>query len=150
MVVCFSYSIQLPFLQFLYDKPKIMPIVLGDVGLKILKRIGSLLANENVTIIASSDFTHHGPVYSYSPFKNVQLELREHDMKAINLIQKLDVDGFHKLGLESTICGFRPITVLLQAMKERDAKPGFLEYSTSAKVTGDYKNVVAYASLVFK
>jgi len=146
-----SIEVQLPFLQFIYgDKLRILPIVIGDVDLKTLKKLGSILAKEDVTVMASSDFTHHGRVYGYSPFQNVKLELREHDMKAIELIQRLKVDEFHKVGVESTICGFKPITVLLQAMKERGVKASFLEYSTSADVTGDYKNVVAYASVVFK
>ncbi len=145
-----SVEVQLPFLQFIYGNPKVLPIVIGDVDLNTLKRIGSLLAGEDVTIIASSDFTHHGPVYGYSPFSNVELELREHDMIAINHIQRLKVDDFYSVGIKSTICGFRPITVLLQAMKERGAKPHFIEYDTSASVTGDYSNVVGYASVVFK
>jgi AmmeMemoRadiSam system protein B len=146
-----SIEVQVPFLQFIYqDKARILPIILGDVSFKVLKQLGSVLAKHDATIIASSDFTHHGRVYGYSPFQNVKLELREHDMKAIELIQQLKVKEFHDLAEKSTICGFRPITVLMQAMKERGAKPKFLEYSTSADVTGDYENVVAYASLSFK
>lgn len=146
-----SIEVQLPFLQYLYgDEARVLPIIIGDVKLSELEKLGRLLAGKDVTIIASSDFTHHGSAYGYSPFQNVKLELREHDMKAIELIQKLRVKEFHGLGEESTICGYKPITCLLQAMKSRGAEAKFLEYSTSADVTKDYENVVAYASVVFR
>jgi MEMO1 family protein len=144
-----SIETQIPFLQFLYNNIRILPIVIGNVDLPVLKRLGSLLGQEEVTIIASSDFTHHGSVYHYEELSNPKIGLREHDMNAIELIQKLDVNGFHKLASEGTICGYKPITVLMQAMKERKAKTRFLDYSTSADVTKDYKNVVGYASIVF-
>lgn len=144
-------EVQLPFLQHLYNNElMILPIILGNVKLEELRKLGRFLADEDVTVIASSDFTHHGSAYGYSPFQNIKLELREHDMKAIELIQKLRVKEFHELGSNSTICGYKPITCLLQAMKSRGAKAKFLEYSTSADVTKDYENVVAYASMVFK
>ncbi len=146
-----SIEVQLPFLQFLYaEKLKILPIVIGDLTLEQLKELGSELAKLYATIIASSDFTHHGDVYGYTPFSNPVLELRDFDMKAVNLIEKLDVNTFHELGAKSTICGYKPITVLMQAMKERGASPHFLDYSTSADITKDYKNVVSYASISFK
>nr|MBD3312146.1 AmmeMemoRadiSam system protein B [archaeon] len=146
-----SIEVQLPFLQYLFsDEVRVLPIIIGDVEIDELKKLGKLLADKDVTIIASSDFTHHGSAYGYSPFQNVKLELREHDMKAIELIQKLKVKEFHELGRGSTICGYKPITCLLQAMKSRGAEAKFLEYSISADVTKDYENVVAYASLVFR
>jgi len=145
-----SIEVQLPFLQFVYGKEiKVLPILIGSVDLATLKRVGSVLAKEACTIIASSDFTHHGSAYDYTIFNDAKLEVREHDLKAIELIQKLEVDEFHKLGEKSTICGFKPITVLLQAMKERGAKARFLGYATSADVTKDYDNMVGYASVVF-
>lgn len=145
-----SIEVQLPFLQYLYsDKLRILPIVLKEVSLDQLKALGSVLADEDVTVIASSDFTHHGSIYGYEPFTNPKIEMYEHDMKAIQLIQELKVNEFHKLASKGTICGYKPITVLMQAMKEREAKPHFLNYSTSADVTKDYENVVSYASLVF-
>jgi hypothetical protein len=145
-----SVEVQLPFLQSLYgDKLSIVPIIIGDAPLTDLKRLGLALTGLDATIIVSSDFTHHGEVYGYNPFSNIKLELREHDMKAIELIQELRVDEFHALGEQSTICGYKPITVLLEAMKGRGAKSRFLEYSTSADKTKDYKNVVSYASIIF-
>ncbi len=146
-----SIEVQLPFLQQLYgDKLKIVPIVISDAPLEELKILGSALSKIDATIIASSDFTHHGSYYGYEPFKNVKIEMYEHDMEAIKLIQELKAQKFHALGEESTICGYKAITALLYAMNLLNAKSKFLKYSTSADVTGDYSNVVGYASIIFK
>lgn len=146
-----SIEVQLPFLQYLYKDLTVLPIVIGDAELNDLIKLGSILSRFNATIIASSDFTHHGEIYGYTPFTNVKVDLYDHDANAINKIIKLDVKGFHELAAETTICGYKPITVLMQAMKMKGIKSGTLiKYSTSADVTRDYENVVAYASIVFR
>ncbi len=146
-----SIEVQLPFLQALYGSEfKIVPIMISNASLDELKLLGRELSKLNATIIASSDFTHHGSFYGYEPFRNVKVEMYDHDMKAINLIQKLKVNEFHALGEKSTICGYKPITALMQAMHNLRGRPKFLNYSTSSDVTRDYSNVVSYAGLVFK
>ncbi len=145
-----SIEVQLPFLQYLFNNPVILPIVIGNAGYDELIKIGSLLAERDVTIIASSDFTHYGPVYDYEPFNNPEINIREHDMKAINLIQQLRVKEFYNFASKGTICGYKPITILMQSMSIRKAKPVFLGYSTSGEITGEYDNAVGYASIAFK
>ncbi len=144
-----SIEVQLPFLQYLYgEKLKIVPIVIGSVSFEKLRKLGSLLAKEDCTIIASSDFTHHGPAYGY--VQGTPSEVKESDLKAIDFILNLKPKEFYDYASKGTICGFRPITALIQAMKEREAQPKFLKYGTSADVSGDYRNFVGYASLVFE
>ncbi len=145
-----SIEVQLPFLQYIYGDIKIVPITIKSANLSTLKKLGKIISEENATIIASSDFTHYGEVYGYTPFEDPKIEIREYDLKAIEYIQKLDVDGFYDYAINSTICGYMAITALLEAMKQRNADPEFITYATSGDITGDYSNVVGYAGLIFK
>lgn len=158
-------EVQLPFLQTIYkDVPKILPIVFSaPLEADLCRRLGRQIAEaikqsgKDVLIITSSDFTHYGPSYGFVPFFGTPLELKKKlgvlDFKAIEQIEKLDVEGFVKYVKESkaTICGAVPIAVHMAAAKELGAKKAkLLKYYTSADVTDDWSNSVSYASIVLE
>ena len=154
-----SLEVQLPFLQFIYQKKiekiKILPILLSyDANLKrIALDIKETLIETgyNPKFIISSDFTHYGPNFNYLPFtKDVKQNIYDLDGKAIDLIKKQDAEGFKKFVDEKmiTICGHKPINLLLHTIK---AEKVLLEqYYTSGDLTEDYKNSVSYASIIFR
>lgn len=151
-----SLEVELPFLQYIYgQKFSIVPIVLSspsyDDLLELAESITKLDEFNECVIIASSDFTHYGPEYGYTPFKRGSKEaLLSHDEKAIDYILHHDAKNFYDLSRKSTICGRDGITVLTLISKITRAKNKFLNYSTSSEVSGDYNNVVAYASISFE
>ncbi|MBU1198455.1 MAG: AmmeMemoRadiSam system protein B [Nanoarchaeota archaeon] len=154
-----SLEVQLPFLQFVLgdraEKIKILPLLVSD-DLDIDKAVNDLKETikelkRKVTFIVSSDFTHYGPSYGYTPFTdNIKENLAKLDNGAIEFIKEGDVNGF-ELYIQETgasICGFLPILLLLKII---NSKKVFVEsYYTSADVTGDYSNSVSYVSMVFR
>ncbi len=152
-----SIEVQLPFLQVLHKEPVILPVsVPGHVDFKSSgQKIGEAIkaSGKRISIIASSDFTHHGPNYGYTPFHdNIRENLRKLDMDAVDLIMKLDSDGFlayiERTG--ATICGSAPIALQIEVMKALGNKNAeLLDYVTSGDITGDHSNSVSYVSLAY-
>lgn len=154
-----SVEVQLPFLYFInkdkVDKFKIACVTLSnDVDIdKLAKDLLSYLEtlNKKITFIISSDFTHYGRNFRYLPFTlDVKQRLTKLDDGAIDLILEKNAKEFmdyvQKTG--ATICGFLPIYLLLKIIG--DQKGEILRYYTSADITGDKKNSVSYASIIFK
>ncbi len=154
-----SIEVQLPFLQLInkdvIEKIKILPLLIShDADLNELavdlKEV-LLDTGKRAAFIVSSDFTHYGRQYHYIPFsENVPEQLAALDKGAIDLIQSLDAEGFLRYVEDkaATICGAYPIALLLKTLK-RPAKASLEQYYTSSVVTGDRKNSVSYACIVF-
>lgn len=154
-----SIEVQLPFIQFTnrdtIHKMTILPIVVdhdADIKRLALELKDAIVdSDKNICIIASSDFTHYGPMYHYVPFSSdVQKRLHELDMGAIKLIKKFDVEGFGKYIQETgaTICGYLPIMLLMETLSK--GKVNLLQYYTSGDIMGDYRNAVGYAAITIE
>lgn len=144
-----SLEVHLPFLQFLRPDVEIVPISLGfgDTG-----RVGSLAtilaevvsaSTEPVLIVASSDMTHYESADA----------ARVKDQLAIDRFRALDPEGLvsvcrrHRI----TMCGVIPAAVMLKtAILLGARRADLIAYSTSGDVTGDYRQVVAYAALTVR
>ncbi len=83
-------------------------------------------------------------------YKDIKENLVELDGKAFDLIKKGDFKGFEDFvdDTEDTICGFFSISLLLRTIKFEQAL--LEQYYVSGDITGDYKNTVSYASLIFR
>ncbi|MCX6801713.1 MAG: AmmeMemoRadiSam system protein B [Candidatus Diapherotrites archaeon] len=139
-----SLEVQLPFLQYRFKEFKIVPVTIASQELKELLELGNAIASlkEDVSVIASSDFSH------FIPLKNA----KEKDLEALELAGKLKAEEFHALVEEKnlSICGASAITALLQYCRKKGMKKGtLLEYGSSADMTGDTSSVVGYASMAF-
>ncbi|PIN98679.1 MAG: AmmeMemoRadiSam system protein B [Candidatus Diapherotrites archaeon CG10_big_fil_rev_8_21_14_0_10_31_34] len=143
-----SIEIQLIFLQYLFKEFKIVPITLMTENSEELEKLAeTLIETEKIlgkkfSVIASSDFTH---------FLSSK-KAKENDFKAIKLIKKMNVKGFHELVKNErlSICGHSAIEVLMQYCKKKGIKKAeLIDYSNSGKTTGDNSSVVAYASIGF-
>jgi len=153
-----SIEVQLPFLQFVNknENLKILPVLIGpDADIKkIAQDIADLLKQTKKTciLIASSDFTHYGANYGFTPFsENIKEELYKLDKKAIDFIIKLDSDDFLDYAEKTTICGKYAIFALIETAKLLGVKKAeLLKYYTSGDIVQDYKNSVGYVSIVFK
>jgi len=141
-----SLEVQVPMLQELYSKFKILPIILIDQEKNAAEEIGEAVAiiskQKNLMIIGSSDFTHYEP----NEFAH------EQDKALIGPILDLDVDQFYKVLYEKnvTACGYGAIASTMIACKKLGATKGeLLKYATSGDVTGDTSSVVGYGSIIF-
>lgn len=161
-----AIEIHLPFLQRIYqtgreDRLLILPVLVGDIGLpeaSILSAalVAAMEGKKRPLFIISSDFTHYGDRFGYTPFrvpdKNMLLgKIRDLDMGAITCILKKDARGFQDYidRTGATICGRNALLVAL-SLPVRDLRPMLIRYDNSARVTGDYDSTVSYAAIAWR
>lgn len=150
-----SVEIVLPLLQYKLGDFQLVPIVAGNCSSEVAAQAGRILASlidADTLVIASSDFTHHGPQHRFAPFdEDIPENVQKLDMTAFEFIRKLDGEGLleyrNRTGV--TMCGSVPIAVLL-AMLDGDTQVDLLQYTTSGEVTGDYSNSVSYLAISFQ
>ncbi|MGM0597167.1 MAG: AmmeMemoRadiSam system protein B, partial [Myxococcota bacterium] len=117
-----STELQFPFIKAIFPEAKVVSLLVGKIDKSQLQKAAdsiSKLLNKNTIIVASSDFTHRGPRYKYTPFqnidqKNLDKELEKLDKGAFKFISILDSDNLlqYKRKTGITICGIRPINLL--------------------------------------
>jgi MEMO1 family protein len=140
-----SLEVQVPFLQYIYGSEfKIVPIAMLTQELEISKDLGRAIAaalkGGEGLVIASSDFSHY----------ETQASASRKDRMALDAILNLDparleetVDDHH-----ISMCGPGPVMAMMTACQQLGAtKASLLRYATSGDITGDYSQVVGYASV---
>jgi AmmeMemoRadiSam system protein B len=141
-----SLEVQIPFLQFVRPDVKIVPLCLGFSDFPSCAALGNGIAdaiaeyNDEVLIVASSDMTHYESATA----------AREKDEEALREILEMKPEGLLRVCRDKgiTMCGVIPATVMLVAAIKMGAKQARLvSYATSGDVTGDNRQVVAYAAL---
>ena len=152
-----SIEVQLPFLQFVKknDTTNLNIICITLSGFENVEKLAETLKelepSNNITYIISSDFTHYGPSYDYVPFTdNVDLKLKDLDLKAIEYILNKDAQGFldYMKRTKATICGYIPIYLLLKVLNNE--KGELINYYKSTNIITDKSNSVSYASIIFR
>jgi AmmeMemoRadiSam system protein B len=141
-----SLEVQLPFLQHVRPDVTIVPLCLGFGDFAGCNSLGKGLAlairefGGDVLIVASSDMTHYEPAEA----------ARKKDDLAIGEVLAMNPAGLlqvcHDRGI--TMCGVIPAATMLVAAKDMGAgQARLVRYATSGDVTGDNRQVVAYAAL---
>jgi len=142
-----SLEVQIPFLQFLQPSLKIVPInVSSRIAWERLSEAGEAIAGtiresgRDVLLVASTDMSHYISAR----------EAKKRDSLAIERILALDPEGLVRTVLDNDIsmCGVFPTAAVLVAARALGATRGELvAYANSGAVTGDEREVVAYAGL---
>ncbi|MBU6452158.1 MAG: AmmeMemoRadiSam system protein B [Cyanobacteria bacterium REEB67] len=151
-----SLEMQLAFIKRDFGNVKIVPILIGRLdstaeAKQVASHIKRLLRDGDL-IAVSSDFTHFGPRYGYTPFKgDFSDNLKKLDMEAFSYLQNNDLDGFFSFykRTDDTICGVYALTVLL-ALLPAEARGHLIDYRTSRdSIVEDAQNSVSYLSIAF-
>ncbi len=152
-----SIEMQLPFIKYLFPDAKIVPMLVGylklkdfEIAAKELKKI----VNKKTLIIVSSDFTHYGKVYNYTPFKgDVLRKIKERNISAAKIIETVDFLDFisYLNNTRDTICGRFPIGILLKylSLYKRYDSGALVDFYTSADLTGFSGTSVSYLTFIF-
>ncbi|MEA3385095.1 MAG: AmmeMemoRadiSam system protein B [Thermodesulfobacteriota bacterium] len=144
-----SLEVQIPFLQYRQPNLSIVPVCLKNLSFSVCKEIGSTIAEavkqagKPVLLVASTDMTHY----------ESQEQAEAKDRLAIDKILALDPQGLLETvrGHNISMCGVIPTTVVLVASLALGASSvKLIRYATSGDVTGDYVQVVGYASFVIE
>lgn len=154
-----SLENQLPFLARAAPKAQLIPLYVGTLDRAALaaaaRKLAARLADGDV-LVASSDFTHYGVSYNYTPFPNdanLPRKLMERALQAFETIGSLEVAGFDRFLAASgdTICGRDPIRLLMATLAATpgDSYMGTVAYMASGDLTKDYSLSVGYGALAF-
>jgi len=140
-----SIEVQVPFLQYIYENGfRIVPISMlrqdWEVSRELGRAVAAALKGKNAVIIASSDFSHY----------ESQSMASKKDHLALEAILNLEPERLEETVISHsiTMCGPGPVMSMLTACKALGAKKArLLRYATSGDITGDYSQVVGYASV---
>lgn len=142
-----SIEVQLPFLQFSAGSKKFdfVPICMAMQDFETASEVGKIVADaikntdENIIIIASTDFSHAGFNYMSMPPSGMRVDeyAKKQDKLAINQILKMNPEGLINTVQNNNIsmCGYGPVAVMLTAAKILGAsKAELLKYGSSYEV----------------
>jgi AmmeMemoRadiSam system protein B/AmmeMemoRadiSam system protein A len=152
-----SLENQLPFLQRIlgHSSFKIIPILFGTLRKKDFSKMAAILSaycDEKTLLVASSDLTHYGENFAYTPFKgDIKKQLTILDEGFIEAVQKLDFENYFRYSEKTgiTACGIVPIGVMIRMFAKHDIRCTLTDYYKSGDLNNDYSSCVSYASLVF-
>jgi AmmeMemoRadiSam system protein B/AmmeMemoRadiSam system protein A len=147
-----SIEVQVPFVQVLFPKARIVPAIIHPPDFNMCTRFGQALAkvlqNRNALIVISSDLSH------YPSYENANIA----DRLTLETIASLDLSRFSSLmknldlpNLETRACGEASILAGITAAKILGAKRAVIVgYSNSGDVPiGDRSRTVGYGAVVF-
>ena len=151
-----SAQIEYPLLQIaLGGGFMVVPLVVGSFGadqMGMCVRALARLMDSETLLVVSSDFTHYGDDFSYTPFgkgggEDVRRKVASSDDEAFGLIAKCDADGFAAFikRTGATICGHVPIELALRAFQQGTSLVR-RKYATSSDGSGDYSRFVCYVA----
>ncbi len=140
-----SIEVQLPFLEYVLPKPKFVALEVGFDRLASLEQIARVVregvAERDVLLIASTDFSHYVPVAT----------ARRLDQLAIEAILARDARRLYEVvtSEEISMCGIAPTTVLLAALSDEPLTARLLRWGHSGEAAR-MGEVVGYASLLLE
>ncbi len=146
-----ALEIELPFLQRALGAYELVPILLGRVTPATARSLAQAIQPElgpGDLVVVSTDFTHHGSRFGYSPFSDeadLAAAISGLDHGAWDQLATPDADALHAYmeRTGATICG-RAGMILLAALLDPGARGTELVYTTSGELTGDWSNTVSY------
>jgi len=152
-------EVELPFLQVALGEVPIVPVLVGSAtdleAAAELARGLSAVVDAGTVVVVSSDFTHHGAAYGYAPFArgtDLGERLVALGRDTAERAAAMDLRGFSQQVEVSgdTVCGAKPISVLLSLLQHAFTGSGqVVAVTTSGEVSGNWSQVVTYASVVF-
>ena len=159
-----------PFIKDSYENPDLTILLVPTFSnynqlLQMSNALNDLILKcdiENeLTIIASSDFTHYGGRFGHTPYGEISpasssgeetvKKVRELDLEVSQLLAKGDVNSIFNIlqNQELSICGIHPAMVLSLLMKERGTLGINADYYTSNDFSSPTGDFVAYSSILF-
>jgi AmmeMemoRadiSam system protein B len=156
-----NLEVQLPFLQYLYNNFKIVPVTIPPTDAQSIQEAGISIAaamqqtTKKIYLIASTDMTHYGArSYGFAPVGSAPIEkvinfIKKTDGEIIDYITKLNYQGVLQMGFNTTMCGPGSVATLLvvaQRLGAIEIKP--LKYTTSYDIVGETDAIVGYLSAV--
>jgi AmmeMemoRadiSam system protein B len=160
-----SIEVQIPFIQQLFPESDILPVIAPPSEKSILlgEGLGDIIksrADKKIVCIGSTDLTHYGPRYGFTPMGTGPEALRwaseVNDRKFIDLALKMEPQALLASAAEnSNACGPGAAAAAVAAAKKLGKTTGLLLAQTSSnevmlsKMGTTSTDSVGYAAIVF-
>lgn len=160
-----SIEVQIPFIQHLFAASKILPILVPptEQAVTLGTSIGDIISRDeykNVVCIGSTDLTHYGPRYGFTPKgtgpEALQWASRVNDKKFIDLALKLETQAILTSAAENyNACGAGAVAATVAVAKMLGRTEGVLLAHTNSNEVMRHKmgtassDSVGYAAMVF-
>ncbi|UCD15185.1 MAG: AmmeMemoRadiSam system protein B [Candidatus Omnitrophota bacterium] len=142
-----SLEVQLPFIIKVLGRPKIVPVLFGEVSFgdleEVAAKFGEISQEKRILVIVSTDLSHY---QAYQQAVRI-------DSQTLDLIKNKDVSSLWQSwrGGEGRACGMCPLIAFLMYVKNQAADIEILKYANSGDTAGDKSRVVGYVSgIAFK
>jgi len=160
-----SIEVQVPFIQHLFGEAKILPILTPPMeqAVALGTSVGDIIGadeNKKIVCIGSTDLTHYGPRYGFTPMGTGAEALkwadRVNDQKFIDLALKLESQSLLTSAAENcNACGAGAVAATVAAAKKLGKTKGLLLAHTNSnkvmlrKMGTTSAESVGYAAIVF-
>jgi len=160
-----SIEVQVPFIQHLFHNAKILPILVvpNEQAVSLGEAIGEIISAEKhrkIVCIGSTDLTHYGPRYGFTPMgigaDAVRWAGDVNDKEFIDLALKLEPQQMLASAAENcNACGPGAAAAAVAAAKKLGSKRGVLLAHTNSnevmiqKMGTSSADSVGYAAIVF-
>ena len=160
-----SIEVQIPFIQYLFAGAKILPILVPprQQAVALGTSVGDIISRQEdrkIVCIGSTDLTHYGPRYGFTPMGTGKEALRwadsVNDKEFIDLALKLDPQGLLTSAAENcNACGPGAAAAAVAAAKKLGSERGLLLAHTNSnevmlqKTGSTSTDSVGYAAIIF-
>ena len=159
-----SIEVQIPFVQHLFPEAKILPIIVPptEQAIPLGEALGEVIksAEKKIVCIGSTDLTHYGPRYGFTPMgvgqKALQWASNVNDQQFIDLALKLEPQRLLTNAAESlNACGSGAAAATIAAAKKLGKTKGLLLAHADSnevmlrKMGTTSADSVGYAAIVF-
>ena len=159
-----SIEVQVPFVQYLFASAKILPILVPptDEAVTLGTNVGEIISGGERTVICigSTDLTHYGPRYGFTPMgvgvEALRWATEVNDRKFIDLALGLEPGGMLAYAAESSsACGAGAAAAAVAAAKKLGKTKGVLLAHTNSndvivrEMGTSSADSVGYAAIVF-
>ena len=110
------------------------------------------MTDESTGFIASSDFTHYGHRFGYTPYGvNAGMKVKEHDSECARLLSNMETEEVLRRFTDGTICGIAP-AMIASAIARHKRRHGSIGISyTSDDISGiSSDDFVSYQSVLWR
>jgi AmmeMemoRadiSam system protein B len=158
-----SIEVQIPFIQHLSPDAGLLPVMVppipqaAQIGQTVAQQVAEI--GRAVLYLASTDLTHYGPNYAFTPegvgAKGLRWAKDVNDQRMIDLIEKFEADRVVSEALEhQNACGAGAVAATIAACRLAGATEAHvLQHTTSYEVApyhfSEPSDAVGYAGIVF-
>lgn len=156
-----AIDIQLPLIKHFFPDCQVGGMIVGQWDFQTLGDVQQLtkfaaafrkILDQKTLVVISTDFTHYGGNYNYTPFTDdVENKLQDLDKKLFESFAKNNNNNWAKIlhSTGATVCGASCMHLLLSTLP-KETQINKLEYFNSAMVLNDWNNAVGYTTALIE